>query len=106
MEQIMELNPLLVTLITSLFIPIVVGIVVKANASTAIKNVVMIVTTGVVTLINANVTDTGSAVLSTETLTYWAISIVATIAAYLGLYKPVEANDKLLPNFGVGKPND
>ena len=52
----MELNPLLVTLITSLFIPIVVGVVVKANASTAIKNVVMIVTTGVVTLINANVT--------------------------------------------------
>lgn len=98
----MKIEPLVVTLILSLVLPVVVGAVTKLSATTAVKNVAVIVVTAVATLINANVTDTGAAVISWNTAAYWLISLFTTITAYLGLYKPVEANASLAPDFGFG----
>jgi hypothetical protein len=103
----MEIEALAVTFIISLVLPIIVGVVTKASASVQLKQVVLIITTGVATLINTNLTDTGDAVLSWNTVAYWGIALIATIASYLGLYKPYDANDHLVPGAGLGsKPED
>jgi len=98
----MQIDSLAVTFILSLVLPLIVGIVTKVSAHTAVKQVALIVTTAVATLINANLTDAGYAILSWDTVSLWGISLVATIASYLGFYKPLDANDRLLPEFGLG----
>ena len=102
----MTLEPLVVTLILTLVLPVVVGLITKAGASAAVKNTVLVVTTAVATLINTNLTADGVAVISWETFAYWGIATLGTIAAYLGFYKPVEANDRVFPDAGIGSNFD
>ena len=99
-----------VVLISSVFIPLIVGIFTKANASPWVKSLVNLILTGVATLIAANINDTGQAVLSKETLMVWIIGMVASVGAYLGIYQnlptpegePDGINSVLAPNFGLG----
>lgn len=98
----MKIDALAVTFILSLVLPLGVGIVTKASASTQLKQVTLLVATGVATLINTHLTDTGDAILSWNTVAYWGIALVATIASYLGFYKPYDANSHLAPSTGLG----
>jgi len=98
----MKIEPLAVTFILSLVLPLVIGLVTKYSASAQVKQIVLLIATGAATLLNANLTDSGYAVLSWNTVALWGISLVATIATYLGIYKPHEVNQKLAPEVGFG----
>ena len=96
-------NYWLVTVIGPL-LPVVVGLISKSKAAAQLKAVLTIAVSFVAGLINQIVE--GTAVWSKELAIATVIAYVVTIASYLGVYKNFEANSKLLPNFGFGKPQN
>lgn len=86
--------------LVALFIPLVVGLVTKLNASSKVKSLAMIFITGVSSL--AYQVDAGGGILTRQTAGAWAMSIVIATATYLGVWKPLEVTQKLLPNNGLG----
>lgn len=103
----LTINPNIVHLVVMLVVPIATGILSHITASVRVKAIVALVLSGVGTLVaNATAVD-GSAVLSVQMLADWAMVLVGSIAAYLGVLNPIVGNgalnEKLAPNFGIGK---
>lgn len=101
MDQI-RLDPMLVTFVVAVLLPLLVGIVTKANAPTALKQVVSIaasIATGLV--VTATQVD-GVAVISKQAAFYAFVAFAVQTATYLGIYKPQNANANLAPSLGVG----
>lgn len=98
-----ELDAFTVVLITSALIPFVVGLVTKANASATVKQLVLLVVSAVSGVIQTSTQADGTAWISFTTLQYTALSLFIAIVSYLGLYKPHDANARLLPNVGIAK---
>lgn len=96
------LTPIVVTMLSGLGIPIIVGIVTKSGAAPQVKQVVTIVLAGVAALITSSTLADGSAVFSLETLLLAAMAWLVAIASYLGVYRPLNLNDHTLPNTGLG----
>lgn len=83
----------------SFFLPLVIGLVVKSALPSGAKSVVMIVLTGVASLL-ATVEGNGD-VLTTEMLTTWVGTLVVTVASYYGVWKPIGAGNPA-PEVGIG----
>jgi hypothetical protein len=98
----LTLSPLTVTLVVAVFIPIVVGLLTKAGASSWVKGLVNIFTAGVVALVTANLDANGAAVLTQSTLQNWIIATIVSTATYLGIYQSVGLNGKTAPTKGIG----
>jgi len=98
----LTLSPLTVTLVVSLIIPIIVGLLTKAQASAWLKGLVNIFTAGVAALITANLDANGAAVLTQQTLTSWILATAVSTATYLGIYQAVDLNQKTAPTKGIG----
>lgn len=96
------LDPTNLVIITSIIIPLLVGIITKNTASAQVKTVMNIVVTAVVTLIGNAMNESGAAVFSEEMLVNFILSLVISISTYYGVYKPIEIPAKTLPNKGVG----
>lgn len=96
-----RLSSLTVTLIVAVFIPIVTAIVTKLDTSSQVKGVVTLV----LNLVNAAVVGAvifdGTAVFSEEVLIAALIGMAISVASYLGFYKPVDINAKMLPEQGL-----
>lgn len=97
-----EFDALTVSFLLSLVIPVLTGLITKATAVPAVKQVTTIVLGGVASLIATNTMQDGTAVISKETGLLWAMNIGIAITTYLGYYKPNNANAKLSPNRGIG----
>jgi len=97
----LELSATMVTLLISLIIPVIVGLVTKADLPSQWKGlaslVLNLVSAGIV---NATVSD-GTAVWSTETLTVALIAAAISVTTYLGIYKPIDLNARLAPDKGL-----
>jgi hypothetical protein len=97
------LNSTIATLIASAFIPLIVGLLTKSTASAKLKAIVSIVLNAVQALIVSSATSDGSSVISTQTLILWVIGVATSVGSYIGVWKPVDINQKLAPSFGLGK---
>ncbi len=91
-----------VTLVLGVLIPVLTGLVTKAEGSTTVKQIVAIVLSGAAALLANAVGDDGQAVVSVQTLFDAVVIWVIQIATYLGIYKPHDANAKLAPASGMG----
>lgn len=96
------LNATAVMIVLSLVIPAVVGIVTKYNAPPPVKYVVTLAASLIASLINTSITLDGTSVISKEALVLTGLQFLTATLAYLGLYKPLDANAKLAPGKGIG----
>lgn len=96
-----RLSALTVTLLISVFIPILTAIATKLGTNDTVKGLMTLV----LNLVSASVVSwqlaDGSAVVSQETLVAALIGFVISVASYLGFYKPVNLNSKMAPEKGL-----
>lgn len=90
-----------VRFITVLFIPLVVGLITKYQLHPFLKFVTNAVLSTVAALINVSITGEGVAVISKASLIEACYTIVISTVIYLGVYRPLNANTRLLPDFGI-----
>lgn len=92
----------------SFVVPLIVGIVTKATASSPLKAVVNIVVNALGSLLGSVVVLNDVATISTATLGLWAMSTIGAIALHYGIWKPVGATGSnprtniLAPGSGLG----
>jgi hypothetical protein len=96
------LDPLLVSLIAGVSIPLIVAFGTKVHASASVKAAVTVVLSAVVGTLNAIVNQHGTfdwKAAGTSTL----ITIVSGMSSYTGFWKPVvNINDHAAPGVGIG----
>lgn len=100
------IDAVFVTAIVGVLIPIFVGLVTKLKASSSIKAVISIVLSAVQSLIVSSMIDGGGAIISKNTFILWVLSLIVSVASYVGIYKPTGISEKLLPNAGLGSASD
>jgi hypothetical protein len=88
--------------IVGFIIPLLVGLLTKSTASVQVKVTVNIVLSAIVALITNSLTDNGVAIISFQMLSNALLQVAISITTYLGIYKPLNASDKLLPGKGIG----
>jgi len=96
-----SLSALSVTLLISVFIPIVTGIITKLDTSGQIKGLITLVLNLINAAVVGAITADGSSVFSEETLIAALVGMAISVASYLGFYKPVDMNEKLVPTKGI-----
>lgn len=97
----------IVTLVVTLLIPLVTGLLTKSTLSSAAKGLVLLVLNAVNAFVIENVVaDTGWFVVDDASLKAFAISLAISVAAYAGVYKPLKLTShedgKLAPHKGLG----
>lgn len=98
-----SLAPIVVTMLSGLVIPIIVGFVTKSAAGPQVKQVATILLAGIAALLTSSTLADGSAVFSLETLLLAVMAWLIAIASYLGVYKPFNLNDHTAPDRGFGQ---
>lgn len=92
----------LLTLLSGVLVPLLVGILAKLNASSVVKSVLNLGLTAAGTLLAvANETDFDWKVF----LVNWSVAWVVSVATYYGFYKPSGVSGAVqekTANFGVG----
>lgn len=101
------LSPMAVTLVLSLLVPIVTGLLTKYALPAAVKALIMLVLDAVVSLVvHAEMLPTGVAVINSQALVGAILGVVVSAATYLGVYVPVKLSNRpdgvLGTNVGVG----
>jgi hypothetical protein len=99
------IDPLFVMTITSLLLPLAVGLVTKLSASSGLKSLVLLVSNAVAALIVQATQADGSAVIEKQTFLLWAVGLAISVATYYGVYKPTGAADtvqNVAPTKGLG----
>lgn len=102
----MTLSAVVVTLIVGTFVPLLVGLVTKIDASSKLKGAIMLVINAAQGLIVAATTATGEAVITVDALILFLTGVAMSLLTYYGLYKPNDVASKLAPEFGVGKTSE
>lgn len=103
----LSLSALTVTMVISLFIPIVNGIITKATLSSWVKGLLTLILNAVsAAVVTATVAD-GTAVFSEQTLIATLLGLAISVATYVGVYKPAgltssDNGGKLGPTHGLG----
>lgn len=92
----------LVTALISNLIPGLVSAITKSSANAWVKQFVGGALAAVTALLTTNAAADGSAVLTKQTLLLALIVFAGSQLSYLALYKPRNANAKILPEFGLG----
>jgi len=91
-----------VSLVLGFFLPIVNGFLIRTTMAAAVKVSLGIVVAGVAALLSNAIQADGSAVLSADMLVTFALVYGAQIAAYLGVWKPVDINERTGPGLPIG----
>lgn len=92
-----------VNVILGFIIPVLTAVVTKASASPVLKGAVTLTLSAIAGLINTAITITGEAVFSQAMVQQATLTWLIALASYLGLWKQLEINNKLAPEFGLGK---
>jgi len=85
----LTLSALSVSLLISLIIPIVTGLVTKYSTSSGLKGLITLVLNAVQALVVSATVGDGTAVISEETFVVFCVSLAISIATYAGVYKPL-----------------
>lgn len=96
------IDAIVVTLLVSLVIPLLNGILTKANASAGVHQIVTLVLSAATGFLATATQADGTAVFSMHSLFLALLALVVSIASYLGIYKPHNANAKLGADKGLG----
>lgn len=94
--------PFAVATITGVLLPLLVGLVTKAQAPARVKVVANLVASALAGLLLNALNDAGVAVLSVEGVATWLQQTVISVATYLGVWKPLDVPARLAPSRGVG----
>lgn len=97
----MSLSPLTVATLTGVLLPVLVGLVTRVTAPARVKVIANIVLSGAAALVLNAVNEQGYAVLSEDMVAVFVQQTVIAVAAYLGVYKPLGAPQRLLPEHGL-----
>lgn len=105
-DSLIVISAPVVTIIMSLLIPIINGLITKYSVSGAVKGFITLVLNAIVAFITTNASDTGAALFSLQTLETAALGFVISVAIYAGIYRPAKITSstpdgKLGPNSGV-----
>jgi hypothetical protein len=84
----------------ALFLPLLIGLLVKSSASEKVKSVTMIVVTGVASL--AYKVDAGGGILTKEMAGAWAMSMIIAVSSYYGVWRPLGAGNLGGDKVGIG----
>ena len=98
----LTLSAFLVLVLTSFLIPAATGLLTKVNASATVKQVVTLILSALNGLVITSTLADGTALISAATAQYALLSLGIAIVSYLGIYKPHDANSKLMPDAGLG----
>jgi hypothetical protein len=90
-----------VRLIIGLVLPIVLGLIVKASNPEWVKVIGGIVVAAIAALITDNLQDNGTAVLSWDMFVGAVLIYVPQVVSYLGIWKPLDLNNRLAPDKGL-----
>lgn len=85
--------------LVAFLLPLVVGLLTKSTLSDGAKAVIMIVLTGVASLLSQ--VDSNAGILTVEMLVTWIGTITVTISTYYGVWKPIGAGN-IAPDVGIG----
>lgn len=96
------LSPTVLTTITGVLLPLLVGLVTKSAASSRTKTLANIVVSAVACLLLNAANESGYAVVSGAMLAAWLQQTAISVATYLGVWKPLQVPQHLAPAFGVG----
>jgi hypothetical protein len=88
--------------LTSLLIPFVTGLITKYTLHSFLKFLINLVVSTGAGLINVGLTADGTAVISKAALVTAAYTVVTSTLMYLSVYKPLDLNKSLVPEFGIG----
>lgn len=102
MEPVLYSDLTLLALLTGVIVPLLVGLITKLNASSAVKSV-----------LNLGLTALGAALATSQEIGFswkpflvnWGLAWAISIGTYYGFYKPTGASDavaNIAPNVGVG----
>lgn len=97
------LAPLTVTLLLGTVAPLLVGLLTRLAAPSALKAVLLVTVSIVVGLVSTAIGEDGGAVISEQALTNAVIAWVAAVATHFGVWKPLNVPARLAPDFGLGK---
>lgn len=98
-------NATLTMLLVGTLIPILVGLITKANAPAAVKSICMIVLSAIGAAFVVSTQADGTAVFSKETIVATLNTIVQAVATYYGVWKPSGVSGKVInatARFGLG----
>lgn len=90
------------TIITGALLPIAIGLITKASANNTFQAIFGIVTAAVGALVIRATTVDGAAVFDQALIVDVALVYIPQIAAYLGVWKNLQLNQRLAPNSGFG----
>lgn len=82
-----KISALVVTMVISLFIPFINGLLTKANSK--IKGLVTIVLNAISALVVTATMADGTAVISKETFVITVMGVLVSVGTYLQVYKPL-----------------
>lgn len=95
--ETITLNATIVLLLVNFALPILNGIILRANPRPLVAQILSAATAAVTALVVQNQQTDGSAVFSTQTLLLWGVAFGTQIASYLGVWKPHDINGKTGP---------
>jgi len=98
----MTISALLVSLLVSVVIPAAVALLTKLAAAVWLKQGVAAVLAAVTGLLTTATQLDGTAVISKASVVLALGTFLASQAAYLGLYRPHDANAIIAPGVGLG----
>lgn len=97
------LSALAVTGLVSVLLPIVTGLVTKYRAPAIVKGLTALAVSAVNGLVMGGIAVDGSAHIAKAAIVLALVSFVIQTASYLGVYQPIDANARLLPDAGIGR---
>lgn len=101
-EHVITIPMTVWAMITGTVIPLVVGLLTKITARPGVKIVTSLVLNAVSGIVGAAVVLDGNAVISTETLVLAGLTLIQSLATYVGIWKPLNSQAHLAPTKGLG----
>jgi len=101
-DEVVTMNLALVTIIGGTILPVAHGLITKLGAASRVNVLVGLVLSGVSGVLGTATEMNGVAVFSRTTLVAAALTWVAQVATYYGVWKPSGFYAKLAPNVGIG----
>jgi hypothetical protein len=98
----LQMTPLVVTVIIGTVLPLLTGLLTKLQASDTVKGVVNLTLAAASGVITAGLVADGGALISREALIYAVLAWVQSVATYLGIWKSLDINARLIPTKGLG----
>lgn len=97
--ETITLDATLVLILVNFLLPVVNGIVLKANPKPIVAQILSALTSAVSGFVVAATQTDGTAIFTKQGLLFAAIAYLTQVATYLGVWKPHDVNSRTGPGF-------